>query len=78
MQNSEKKWLRIEAGNRLNTGWLVSEITHEHLIIDAGEGCEPRSWQWKREGTHDGKKDKSADVTDRAAMESGEKRHVGG
>jgi len=78
MQNGEKKWLRIEVGGRLNAGWRVSEITHEHLAIDVGEGCEPRYWQWKREGTHDDKKDESANAVGRTAVEPGEKHHVGG
>lgn len=78
VQNGEGKWQRIEQGKRLNTGWRVSEITYDNLTVDAGEGCEPRYGQWKRQGDRNDKKDKSTDVAGRAAVESSEKRHAGG
>ena len=78
LQSTENKWHRIEQGKRLDTGWRVSGITQGNLTVDVGPGCEPRYWQWKREGTHDDKKDIPADVTERAAVEPGEKRHAGG
>lgn len=78
MQNGEGKWHRVEQGKRLSTGWMVNEVAHDHLTIDAGAGCEPRRWQWKREGTQNVNKDKSADAGDRATTESGKKRYAGG
>ncbi|MFU0932221.1 HofP DNA utilization family protein [Kluyvera cryocrescens] len=78
LESSENKWHRIEQGERLYTGWQVSDIKQGSVTVDVGPGCEPRYWQWKREGTQDDKKDRPAVAAERAAVEPSEKRLAGG
>ncbi|MFJ2976907.1 HofP DNA utilization family protein [Kluyvera sp. NPDC087067] len=78
VQMREGKWLRVEQGQTINSDWLVSGMTPESLSVEAGQGCEPQRWQWKREGTKHDKKDEPADTAGVAAIGSGEKHHAGG
>ncbi|MGU9866175.1 HofP DNA utilization family protein [Kluyvera ascorbata] len=78
VQERDERWRRVEAGQMLNAGWRVTAVTLESLTVEMGEGCEPRIWQWKREGTPNDKKDSAVDAGAGVSAGAGEKRHAGG
>lgn len=78
VQERDEGWRRVEVGQALNAGWRVTEVTLDSLTVETGEGCEPRVWQWKREGTLNDKKDRAVDAGAGVSVGSSEKRHPGG
>ncbi|MFV0261897.1 MAG: HofP DNA utilization family protein [Kluyvera sp.] len=78
VQRDDNQWQRVDNDTVLITGWRVIAITPETLTVAVGTGCEPQRWQWKREGTTQNEKDKSADTAASTAAQPGEKRHPDG
>ncbi|MFP5594540.1 HofP DNA utilization family protein [Kluyvera sp. 142486] len=78
VQERGERWRRVEIGQTLNAGWRVTVITLDSLTVETGDGCEPRVWQWKREGTPNDKKDSAVDADAGVSDGSGEKRHADG
>ncbi|MBW9462703.1 DUF2531 family protein [Kluyvera sp. EC_51] len=76
-QERDERWRRVEVGQTLNTGWRVTAITLDSLTVETGEGCEPRIWQWKREGTPNDKKDSAVEAGAGVSAGPGEERHAG-
>ncbi|MFT4290839.1 HofP DNA utilization family protein [Enterobacter sp.] len=51
LQDGQKRWHRVRADDRLPVGWRVIAIDEKELVIVLGDACEPKQWQWQREGT---------------------------
>lgn len=51
LQDGQKRWHRVRADDRLPVGWRVIAIDEKELVIALGDACEPKQWQWQREGT---------------------------
>lgn len=51
LQDGQKRWHRVRTDDRLPVGWRVIAINEKELVIALGEACEPKQWQWQREGT---------------------------
>ncbi|EPH3183428.1 UNVERIFIED_ORG: pilus assembly protein HofP [Citrobacter freundii] len=50
VQDSQKKWQRVERNDVLKNGWTVTQITAQSVTLDTGKNCEPSQWQWQRQG----------------------------
>lgn len=51
LQDGQKRWHRVTVDDRLPVGWQVIAMDEKELVIALGDACEPKQWQWQREGT---------------------------
>jgi hypothetical protein len=51
LQDGQKRWHRVREDDRLPVGWRVIAMDEKELVIALGDACEPKQWQWQREGT---------------------------
>ncbi|HDR2755730.1 MULTISPECIES: HofP DNA utilization family protein [Enterobacter] len=51
LQDGQKRWHRVREDDRLSVGWRVIAMDEKELVIALGDACEPKQWQWQREGT---------------------------
>ncbi|WP_297117089.1 HofP DNA utilization family protein [Enterobacter sp. ECC-175] len=58
VQSGNKRWHRVKPGDRLPPGWRVISLDEKALVVEVGEGCDPKRWVWQREGI---KKDEGKD-----------------
>lgn len=57
LQDGQKRWHRVKAGDALPTGWQVVSVNEKELIVALDKACEPTQWRWQREGTKNENRD---------------------
>ena len=81
VQDEQNRWHRVREDERFPAGWRVLSIKETELIVDVGEGCEPKAWRWQREGSKNEKSKDSrsaADAQQSRVGQSGKESHPGG
>jgi len=64
VKDEQDRWHRVRQDDRLSLGWRVLAINETEIVVEVGEGCDPKEWRWKREGTKNEKNKDSRSAND--------------
>ncbi|NTX71259.1 DUF2531 family protein [Lelliottia amnigena] len=62
IKDEQDRWHRAHQEDHLPSGWRVLAINETEMVIEVGDGCDPKEWRWKREGTKNEKNKDSRSV----------------
>ena len=71
VQDERHRWLRVRPQMRFPAGWRVLSVNENELIVEVGEGCEPKEWRWQRKGTMHEKNTDSRPAADSQSSDIG-------
>ncbi|MRS91513.1 DUF2531 family protein [Enterobacteriaceae bacterium RIT714] len=50
VKDEQDRWHRVRQADRLPEGWRVLVVNETEMVVEVGEGCDPKEWRWQREG----------------------------